>query len=191
MKSIGIFGGTFDPIHHGHLITAQAVQEIRGLEKIIFIPAFISPHKTEGEHSAPEHRLRMLHLSFEDGNDFEVDDFEINKKEISYTIDTLHYLKEKYENIELIIGYDNLLVFDKWKAPDEIIKLANLVVLKREVETGEKKNKYFDEAVFVETPAIEISATEIRRRIKEGLSVNYLVPQTVKKYIYDFNLYKE
>lgn len=190
MEKIGIFGGTFNPIHNGHLITAQSVKEKRELSKIIFVPAFISPHKTENPQLIPDHRLRMLHLAIKDGSGFEVDDFELKQETVSYTIDSLKYFKQKYESIELIIGFDNLLVFDKWKQPDEILNLAELVVLNRKSDSS-NSNKYFEKANFVETPIIEISSTEIRRRVNEGKSINYLVPQTVMEYIYDFRLYKD
>src|SRR5690606_26131897 len=129
MKAVGIFGGTFDPIHIGHLITAQVVKEIRGLEKIIFIPAFVSPHKTDKQHTSPLHRLEMLKFAILNNRSFEYSEFEIEKQEVSYSIDTIKMLKKKYSSIELIIGYDNLLVFDSWKDPDEIVNLVKLVVL--------------------------------------------------------------
>ena len=104
MKPVGIFGGTFDPVHIGHLITAQAVKEMRDLEKIIFIPAFISPHKVDTVISSPEHRLNMIKLSTEDIPYFDFSDMEIKKKSVSYTIDTLKELKKRYDKIELIIS---------------------------------------------------------------------------------------
>ena len=120
MSSIGIIGGTFDPIHFGHLITAQAVKEIRKLEKIIFIPCNISPHKKENESQNSFHRYEMIRQAVQKTKGLEVSDFEINKGGISYTIDTLNYFRKKYQDIELIIGFDNLLKFDSWKDPDEI-----------------------------------------------------------------------
>jgi nicotinate-nucleotide adenylyltransferase len=188
---VGIFGGAFDPVHLGHLITAQSVKEIRKLDKIIFIPAYISPLKTDYEHTSSIHRLKMLQLAAEQDENFIVDDFEIKNKEVSYTIETLQYLKGKYQKLELIIGYDNLLLFEKWKSPDEILNLADLVILKRKVSLEEKENKFFKAAEFVETPLIEISSTEIRRRVSQGMPINFLVPQKVKEYIYAFNLYKD
>lgn len=191
MSSIGIIGGTFDPIHFGHLITARAVKEIRNLEKIIFIPCNISPHKKENGSKNSFHRLEMIRLAVQGLTEFEVSDFEINKGGISYTIDTLGEFRKEYPGIELIIGFDNLLKFDNWKNPDEILKLAKLVVMKRKIDIVPKeKNKYYNKAIIVNTPLVEINATEIRERVKEGLSIDFLVPEKVKEYIYNSNLYK-
>src|SRR3990172_6439157 len=107
-KAVGVFGGTFDPIHVGHLLTALAVKEIRDLDKIIFIPAFISPHKTGIEHSAARHRLQMVSLAIKNISFFEFSALEIEKENVSYTVDTLKTLKQNYHDLELIIGYDNL-----------------------------------------------------------------------------------
>jgi len=192
MKSIGIYGGTFDPIHTGHLITAQSVCELRKLDKIIFIPSFISPHKTDRITSSPKHRINMLKLAIKGIPYFDYSDIEIKKKNISYTINTIRALKSSYENIELIIGYDNLITFDTWKEPDKILELVKLVVLRREVkEENLIQNKYFDKAVLVETPIIEIYGTEIRERVRNNKNINFLVPQKVMVYIYKHNLYKE
>lgn len=189
MSRIGVYGGTFDPIHNGHLITAQAVKEIRGLDKIIFIPAFVSPHKVNIISSSNEHRFNMLKLAIKDIDYLECSDVEIKKHQISYTINTINELKNAYKNIELIIGYDNILKFDTWKNPEEIIKLVKLVVLKRKSNIEGKNNPYFDKAEFVDTPLIEISATAIRERVKNGKPIDFLVPDKVKQYIYKNNLY--
>ncbi len=191
MSKIGIFGGSFNPVHHGHLITALSVLEKRKLDKIIFIPCCISPHKVEQKENYPESRLEMLRLAVEEFPGFDYSDIEIRTGGVSYTIDTLRELKKTFDEIELIIGYDNLLVFDKWKEPEEIIKLAKLVVLKRKVYSeGDSRNQFFSQAVFVDSPLIEINSSDIRRRVKENLPINFLVPQKVMEYIYQFYLYK-
>lgn len=188
---VGIYGGTFDPIHFGHLITAQSILEKRNLEKIIFIPAYISPLKTEVKYAAPEHRLNMLKLAIDENKNFIVNNLELERKNISYTIDTLIELKKSFNNIELIIGYDNLLVFHKWYKPEKILELCKLVVLHREVDKiPEKKNQFYDKAVILDTPTIEISSTEIRNRVSNNLPIDYLVPLKVKEYIYKNGLYK-
>ena len=116
MKAVGIFGGTFDPIHLGHLICAQSVYEKRGLEKIIFIPCKISPHKRDVISSESLHRLEMIKLAIADIPYFDYSDFEINNDRISYSIDTLFHLKKEYENLELIIGEDNFLSLEIGRA---------------------------------------------------------------------------
>ncbi|MGE5436090.1 MAG: nicotinate-nucleotide adenylyltransferase [Syntrophothermus sp.] len=191
MNKIGVYGGTFDPIHNGHLITAQAVREIRNLDKIIFILAFVSPHKLNVISSSNEHRLNMINLAIEGVDYLECSDMEIKRKDISYTIDTLTELKKSYKEIELIIGYDNLFKFDTWKNPQEIVKLVKLVVLKRKSNITGITNQYFDKAEFVDTPIIEISGTSIRERVKNNMPIDFLVPDKVKQYIYKNNLYKE
>jgi len=192
MSAVGIFGGSFDPPHIGHLIAAQSVLEIRKLSKIIFIPNGISPNKNYQRGASAQDRLNMLKISIEEIPYFEYSDIEIKNPEVSYTINTLRMLRPLYEELELIIGYDNLLEFSTWKEPEEIIKCAKLAVLKRNTITeSEIKDKYYNTAVFVDTPVIEISSTEIRKRIKNGLPINYLVADKVKEYIYKFNLYKE
>lgn len=189
--AIGIYGGTFDPIHHGHLITAQAVLEKRNLEKIVFIPAYISPLKTEMKNSSSEHRIKMVELAIEENKYFTVSKLELDRKNVSYTIDTLLELKISYTDIELIIGYDNLLVFHKWYKPEKILELCKLIVLHREVDKiPEKKNQFYDKAVILDTPTIEISSTEIRNRVSNNLQIDYLVPLKVKEYIYKNGLYK-
>ncbi|MHB8851792.1 MAG: nicotinate-nucleotide adenylyltransferase [Ignavibacteriaceae bacterium] len=192
MSTVGIFGGTFDPIHTGHLITAQAVRELRGLDKIIFIPAFISPHKTEIPTLSPEHRFAMVKLAIKNIPYFDFSDLEINTATISYTIETLRVLIKKYNKIELIIGYDNILKFSSWKEPDEILKLAKIIVLNRKLtQEPIDKDRFYNSALFVDTPTIEISSSEIRERVSKNLPLNFLVPEEVQKYIYHFNLYKE
>jgi nicotinate-nucleotide adenylyltransferase len=192
MSRIGIFGGTFDPIHHGHLITAQSVKEIRKLDKIIFVPAYISPHKQDEKASSAVHRLNMIKLALNNTDFFECSDFEIKQHTISYTLATLREFKKYYHEIDLIIGYDNIFHFHTWKEPDEILKLANIVVLRRKSSHPiEYIDKFVEAAIFVQTRGIEISATDIRNRVNENLPIHYLVPKTVEEYIYKNNLYKE
>jgi nicotinate-nucleotide adenylyltransferase len=192
MKKVGIFGGTFDPIHMGHLITAQSVKEIRKLDKIIFIPSFVSPHKADIKSSTPEHRLNMIKLATEEVPFFDYSEMEILKGGISYTVNTLSELKKKYDELEFIIGYDNIFQFHSWKEPDEIIKLAKIIVLKRKSSLPAPFiDKYYNQAVFVQTRGIEISATDIRVRVKNGMPIHYLVPQKVKEYIYEHKLYAD
>jgi nicotinate-nucleotide adenylyltransferase len=190
MFKVGIFGGTFDPIHLGHLITAQSVREIRKLEKIIFIPAFISPHKSEAKTSSAEDRLIMIKLAIEGIPFFDYSDMEIKKGGVSFTIDTLKELKNSYDELEFIIGYDNIFSLNTWKDPDEIVKLAKIIVLKRKSSHPPQfEDKYYQQAIFVQTRGIEISATDLRERVKNGLPINFLVPPKVMEYIYNHKLY--
>ena len=190
MSKVGIFGGTFDPIHISHLITAQSVRELRKLDKIIFIPSFVSPHKADVKSSSPEHRLNMVKLATDEVDFFDYSEYEIKKGGVSYTVDTLREFKEKYDELEFISGYDNIFKFHTWKNPDEIMKITSILVLKRKSSLPPPhEDKYVKSAIFVETRGIEISATDIRKRAKQGMPIHYLVPEKVKEYIYSFNLY--
>lgn len=191
MLKVGIYGGSFDPIHNGHLITAQAVKEMRELDKIIFVPSYISPHKQDTETSDVEHRVNMLQLAIKNVPYFEMSDIEINRKMISYTADTLREMSERYKHLELIIGYDNIFKFHTWRQPDEIIRLAKLVVLRRKLNIPRgKQNKFYRAAAFVKSPFIQISGSVIRRRLGENLPINFMVPEKVQEYILKNKLYK-
>lgn len=191
MERIGIFGGTFDPIHTGHLITAQVVFEQRALDKIIFVPCHISPHKIDHYATDPIHRMNMVNLAIKNTPHFTSSDYEITKGEISFTLNTVLEFKKIYDDIELIIGYDNLISFDKWHKPDEIIKHVKLVVMKRTSdENSTYHNKYFSKAIFVDTPLIEISSTSIRNRISSKSPIDYFVPDAVRDYIFENNVFK-
>ncbi len=190
VETIGIYGGTFDPIHLGHLITAQYVYEIRKLSKVLFIPCNVSPLKIGMERTPNEDRFNMVKLAIEDIPYFLISDYEIKNPGVSYTINTLTYLKHQYDNFELIIGYDNLLQFEEWKDGDEIVKLAKLVVLGRDTHEYEKENRFFKFAEFVKTPRIDISSSEIRGRVKNNLPIDFLVPSKIKNYIFKKGLYR-
>ena len=182
MNSIGLFGGTFDPIHIGHLITAQSVLELRNLSKIIFMPAFVSPLKIDYHSASSEDRAKMVELAIKDYPYFELSRYEIEKHRISYTIETLEYFRKRYENIELIIGYDNYVIFNKWKSSDLILQLAKVIVLNRTVNN--LKPPTFDERfTFVDSPTIEVNSTEIRERVRKNMSIDFFVQPTTKDYI--------
>jgi nicotinate-nucleotide adenylyltransferase len=183
---IGIFGGTFNPPHFGHLIVAEHVRTELDLNKIIFIPSFISPHKQEGESELAVQRLAMTKLAISDNPKFKCSDIEIVNKETSFTIHTLEQLKRENssDSFFLIIGMDNYLTFQLWKDPNRILELSTLVVMNR---PGYPKqvNEVFGtkNTVFVDVPNIDISSSNIRSRVKEQNSIHYLVPKNVEEYI--------
>lgn len=188
MNSIGLYGGTFDPIHIGHLITAQYVLEIRDLSKIVFMPAYVSPLKVDHLSSSSEDRAKMVEIAIRNSKHFELSFYEIENQKISYTIETLLHLKKRYNNIELIIGYDNYLVFDKWKNSKEILQLAKVVVLNRKVETSNLKT-LDDRFIFINNPFIEINSTEIRERKKSNKPIDFFIHPNVNEYIVQHKLY--
>jgi len=191
MERVGIFGGTFDPIHIGHLITAQSLLEIRKLDKIIFIPCFISPHKLLTQNSDPQHRLEIVKLSIQYQKQFACSEIELNRKDVSFTIDTVRELKKQYDYIDLIIGFDNLIVFDTWKEPDELFKLTHVVVMKRTIDKGiEYKHQYYEMATIIKTPYVELSSSYIRKRVRHNLHIDFMVTHAAKEYILQNNLYR-
>jgi nicotinate-nucleotide adenylyltransferase len=192
MKKIGIMGGTFDPIHNGHLITATFIKENYDFDKILFIPCYISPLKTDINSSSSLHRLNMLKLAIEGVSYFDYSDIELQNPEISFTYNTLLKLNGDGLKLNLIIGFDNYVVFDKWYNPEGILELADIFVLNRNNDKSkvEIKHKYKEYFNFINNPLIEISSTEIRNRVNEGKDITYLVPNKVRDYILMNNLYR-
>lgn len=197
---LGIFGGSFNPIHMGHLILAEHIREELKLDKIIFIPAGNPPHKNIGNLELAHHRYNMVELAIENNPFFSISDIELKREGISYTSDTLAGIKEQYPDEELffILGSDSIIQFPSWHRIDKIFELAGIVVAKRpnvpQAELDNKVNefteKYNARIIFSKAPYIEISSSEIRNRIKQGLSVRYMVPETVDEYIHNNNLYR-
>ena len=192
---IGLFGGTFDPIHNGHLQLANWTKKKLSLNRIIFIPAAIPPHKQHLILTESKHRYRMVQIAIEEYPGFEISNIEIEKKGVSFTIDTIAYYRDQFsllrENLYLIIGADSLLDFSNWKKPDKIIKNVRLVVLQRpEVDLDKALPKFRDESIILKSPLIDISATEIRQKVRAGDSISQFVPQAVEQYINEYGLYR-
>ncbi len=191
MKKIGLLGGSFNPIHIGHLILANTVLESLQLDFIIFIPCNIQPLKPESSLIDANARLEMIKLAIENNNKFSVSDIEINRGGKSYTIETIKYFKNLYDDLYFIIGADNIKDFDNWKDPDDIILLAKIVVTNRGGIKFSLPQKLRDKEVLViKIPNIEISSTDIRERIKNNKSIKYFVPEKVEEFILNNNLYK-
>jgi nicotinate-nucleotide adenylyltransferase len=182
---IGVFGGSFDPIHHGHLILARAALEELGLDRILFIPANLSPHKTETKPATAQDRLAMLQLAVEGQPEFEACDLELHRPPPSYTVETLRELKSLHPNDEftLLIGADNVAKFETWREPDEIRRLAKIAVLDR-------ANHGAPHAWPVIRRLVDISSTDIRTRVAAGRSIRYLTPDPVCDYIAARGLYR-
>jgi nicotinate-nucleotide adenylyltransferase len=194
MNKIGIFGGSFNPPHVGHLILAERCRELLQLDKIIFIPAYISPHKTNMSLVNPKDRLKMLKLSIKDNPYFDYSDIEIKRKGKSFTYDTLVSLLSRYKKskLYLLIGMDNYNDFCNWKNYKEILQLCKVVVINRRTTKNkriENSNIDYSRFIFVDTLIIDISSTEIRNRIKKRLSIRYYTTENVKNFIVKNNLY--
>ncbi len=192
---VGIFGGSFNPPHIGHLIVAEFIREEANLDKIIFIPCASPPHKQNQNYlsqmASPLHRFEMVKIAINGNPFFEVSDIEIKRGGISYTIETVNFLVEKFPDREfyLLIGADQFEEFHTWREPDEIVKKVHLLVFNRYGYrvTESKFSKY---ASFITVPNIDVSASSIRNRIKFGRSIKYLVPPEVEEYIYRNKLYR-
>ncbi|MDQ7798406.1 MAG: nicotinate-nucleotide adenylyltransferase [Candidatus Edwardsbacteria bacterium] len=193
-KKIGIFGGTFDPIHYGHLIAAQSALEALGLDRLIFVPAGKPPHKCNWKISPPAIRFKMVQLGITGNKHFTVSDIELASQCASYTVESLKKLKKMFPGSELylLIGLDQALALSTWRKPEEILKICQVVVMSRPgYRTVEVESKWRKETGFLTVPLIEISASDIRGRIFRGASIEYLVPPRVRQYIQQQGLYKD
>lgn len=197
-KRIGIFGGTFNPIHFGHLIIAEGVREEYNLDKIIFIPSAMPPHKTKGVLAA-KHRYAMVALAILHNPYFMISDIEMRREGLSYTVDTIRALREIYGDeteFYFIAGTDTIHELPTWKYIDELLELCNFVGATRPdgSEVIDSVIDYFGEVGKkrihrLQTPELEISSTDLRNRLQEGRSVRYMIPKSVIRYIEENNIY--
>ena len=186
---IGILGGTFDPIHNGHLYLAKKVLQKLRLKKIIFIPTYLTPHKRNIKITSALHRYRMVKLAVSKNKRFEVSDIEIRRKGRSYSADTLKLLKKKYgksAEIFFITGSDSLKDINKWRNLETITKLSTFVMVKR---PGFKLKDVPSDFMVLKINAKDISSSAIRKNIKCGRSVKKTIPSSVRDYISRHSLY--
>ena len=198
MYRYGIFGGSFNPPHIGHSILAENVREQLSLDKVIFIPSGRHPLKDKDSVLSAEHRLNMSRIAFGKDPGFEVLDLEIEKAKkgsVNYTVDTLMDLYNVYQKefvkMYLIIGIDNLIDFPKWKDPDKLFVLSEVIVMNRPGYLLQDADVEFSrKARYISVPMLEISSTDIRERVKSGKSIKYLVDEGVEEYIKENGLFK-
>jgi nicotinate-nucleotide adenylyltransferase len=193
---LGIFGGAFDPIHNGHLLLTQQCREQCQLDEVWFVPTKIPPHKKAGSLSPDEARVEMLKLATAGRSDFVVSEIELNREEISWTVDTLTLLRDERPEDELffLIGADSLRDFSSWKEPETIAELATVVAVNRgeaslDELTASLKPELSASVRLVTMPGISISATDLRSRVSSGKSIRYLVPRAVEEFILARKLY--
>lgn len=182
---IALYGGTFDPIHHGHLILARDAREQLGLDRVIFIPAARSPFKTGAESTPAEVRLAMVRAALADEPGLSSDDLEITRGGTSYTIDTVLAARERWPGAELFwfIGHDHVPLLETWHRAAELQALVQFVVFSRNGDSAA-------EGGFPRiTRQLELSATEVRTRVAQGQSIRYLVPEPVRQIIEQHRLY--
>lgn len=198
---IGIMGGTFDPIHNGHLVLAEQIRTRFTLDKIYFIPVGNAPHKKNTTKSTKYDRLNMTKLAIESNVNFEISDIEIKKESVSYTIDTVRELKELIhaeDKLYFITGADAILLIDTWKDYKELFELVTFIGATRpgisveelQSKIDEVKQKHGVGIEITKVPALAISSTDIRRRVEEGESIKYLLPESVESYIKENGIYK-
>ena len=199
-NKIGIMGGTFDPIHFAHLFIAQTALDRLELNKVIFIPTGKPPHKQERLITDSYNRIDMLNLATKSNPKFEISSIEINRDKTSYTIDTIKELQLYYgkdTDIYFITGTDAFIDIESWKEYKELLSIAKFIVMTRQVLNSELLDEkielfikeYGANITKIEIPTLDISSTDIRRRIREGISIKYLLPESVEKYILKNRLY--
>ena len=197
-KSLGILGGTFDPIHMGHLRMAEHVFQRMELESIVFIPAYVPPHKLGQDFAPAQDRYTMTELAVADNPHFTVSDMELKRTGVSYTIDTIRQLHKQYADRELnfIIGADSVAQLHTWHNIEEILELTRFVAVWRPgyEDAMEELVRHLGEqakeiVLLLDKPVYDISSTEIRTRIRQGLGLAGLVPPAVERYIYEHGLY--
>lgn len=200
MKKIGIMGGTFNPIHYGHLFLAESAYEQLGLDKVMFMPSKNPPHKTIPGNITQEQRVEMITMAIKDNPHFELSMMELERDGITYTADTLTILTEKNKDTEyyFIVGADSLMQLHTWKRPEIICSLCTLAAANRDNmdkdELGKQikmlHNTYNAKIKLIDMPAVRISSSDIRSKAAAGKSIKYYVTDAVEKYIINNKLYK-
>lgn len=199
MNKVGIMGGTFDPIHNGHLFLAEHAYEKAKLDYVLFMPTMNPPHKADIKVESAEHRLNMVRLAIEDNPHFRLSDLEFQRHGITYTSDTLKVLKEKNPDTEYyyIVGGDSLMMMDRWMDPQTVFDLSTIVVGARkhysenalENKVKQLEDTFNGRILVLDMPLIEVSSVNIRERVESGKSIRYYVPDAVMSYINDNKLY--
>lgn len=199
-RAIGLMGGTFNPIHYGHLVTAEAARDAFQLDHVIFIPSGQPPHKHQADVSDPEHRYLMTFLAIAPNMHFELSRVEIERNGPSYTSETLSFFFHQDNTVDwyFISGADAILEIASWHYPEDIFRYAHLIAASRpgysltrikalETDLGQARMRRIHQ---LEVPALAISSSQIRDRIRRGLSIKYLVPEAVEHYIEKTQIYR-
>jgi nicotinate-nucleotide adenylyltransferase len=199
---VGIFGGTFDPVHYGHLLLAECCREQCHLNEVWFVPAAIPPHKRHRDLSESKHRIEMLRLATGGHDAFRVSRMEVDRGGVSYTVDTLRQMHAQHPEAEfyLLLGADSLADFPNWREPAEILRLAMPVVVRRGSATinwtplaplvSAERFAQFAQHI-VEMPVVDFSSTAIREAVASGRGIRYRTPRAVEEYIRSHGLYRE
>lgn len=197
-ERVGVFGGTFDPIHLGHLVAAEEVRVVLELARVVFVPAGAPPHKLRRPVSPARHRLAMVQLAIDGNPYFTCSTIDMERVGPSYTVDLLELIRKRWgpdKDIFFLMGRDALADLPNWQQPDRICELASLVCVDRpryevDMDALERVVPGISKRVeFVHIPGMAISSTDIKRRVRTGRPIKYQVPEAVEAYIYAQNLY--
>lgn len=187
---IGIFGGTFNPIHIGHLHVAQIAQQAKQLDAVYFVPSYLAPDKQFDQKVTPRQRFEMVKLAIVGNPGFRAADIEVKKKEVSYSIETVKYFRKKYprpHELFFIIGADRINGLPKWQSIDEILGTLSFLAVHR---PGTKTVDCPYPVEFLPAPGLEISSTYLRDHTRMGKAVSYLLPESVRRYVKKHRLYE-
>ena len=196
---LGILGGTFNPPHLGHLVCAQEAHSQLGLDRVLFVPARIPPHKPVEHEPGPEHRLEMCRLAVAGDGRFAVSDMELQREGPSFTVDTLKALSTQVpqDELVLILGGDIAAGLTEWHEPEQVLELATVAIAERRGTPRDAVDRTLaqltggDRARFFAMPRIEVSSTMLRRRVSPGQPIRYFVPDQVEEYIQRHGLYSQ
>jgi nicotinate-nucleotide adenylyltransferase len=195
-SSIGILGGSFDPIHNGHLLIAECVMQELKLEAILFTPANCPPHKLQS-YAPSVHRAEMIKLAIADNDNFYLNTMELDDHSLKYTVDSIAKMRDFLPDVKinLILGADMALDFRHWRMPELIMEMADIVAVNRPGLAIEQLRYMIDwppvsRIKIINVPGVDISSTDIRERVANGKSIRYLTPYPVVKYIKTHNLYR-
>lgn len=194
---IGIMGGTFDPVHNGHIAIAESAARQLGLRRVLFIPTGNPHFKLEQQVTSADDRVQMLRLAIEPDPVFELDMREVERAGVTYTADTLEELKEQYPGAELFffLGTDSAETLPKWRRAETVARLCKPVVLHRPGESAQAVKDALAAApidfnvTYLNVPQVDVSSTEIRQRVRDGLDIDGMVPRAVAQYIHEKDLY--
>ncbi len=195
---VGVLGGTFDPIHIGHLVAAEEVRAQLDLDRVVFVPAGLPPHKLTDDVLPADHRLDMVKLAIASNPYFTVSRVDIDRFGPCYTVDTIELLRDEWGgDVELyfIMGSDSLADIVTWHQPERLVRLCRLAIMERpgyrvDVEELERLLPGITSRIhFINSPQLDISSTDIQRRVRQGLPIKYQVPEAVEDYIYEHGLY--
>jgi nicotinate (nicotinamide) nucleotide adenylyltransferase len=201
ITSLGILGGTFDPVHYGHLVAAECARDAFHLDRVLFMPAARPPHKNLSGVLDSHHRYAMVDLAIRDNDDFEISAMELERQGISYTVETVAACHRIYPGAEIyfILGTDALLLISTWKDLERLLQLCHFVLVTRPGYQLDRKDGRFrgvpallwEKTLVLPIPGLFTSSSEIRRRVVEGRTIKYLVPAAVEQYISKNDLYRD